>query len=113
LLRGRPPYSVVAFAAFVAVIFVVALAREGPHQKLIGGGLVLLILTVALVRGVWLSWLALTAIAVGDVIVGVLKWPGWAATSIVVINGIMLALLLTRATRRHARRGRPRFLAVD
>jgi hypothetical protein len=35
----------------------------------------------------------------------------WTAQWIIVINGIMLVLLLTRPTRRYARRGRPRVLA--
>ena len=110
-LRRRPPYTVVAYAAFVAIIFVVSLVREGPHERLVAGGLLLLIVTFGLVGGVWLSWLFLTALAVGDMIIGVFKWPGWPATWIIVINGIMLALLLTRPTRRYARRGRPRVFA--
>lgn len=107
----RPPYTVVAYAAYVAIIFVVALVLEGPHERLIGGGLLLLLLTFGLVQGVWLSWLFLTAIAVGDVIIGVWKWPDWPATWIIVFNGIMLVLLLARPTRRYACRGRPRVFA--
>lgn len=110
-LRRRPPYTVVAYAAFVAIVFVVALILDGPHERLIAGGLLLLIATFGLVRGVWLAWLFLTALAAGDVIIGVFKWPAWLATWTIVINGIMLALLLTRPTRRYARRGRPRVLA--
>ena len=89
----------------------VALVHEGPHERLIGGGLLLLIATFGLVRGVWLSWLFLTLIAAGDVIIGVYKWPDWPATWIIAINGVMLALLLARPTRRYARRGRPRAFA--
>jgi hypothetical protein len=110
-LRRWPPYTVVAYAAFVAIIVVVALVREGPHERLIAGGLLLLIVTFGLVGGVWLSWLFLTALAAGDVLIGVFKWPDWPAMWIIVINGIMLALLVTRPTRRYARRGRPRVLA--
>jgi hypothetical protein len=110
-MRRVRPYTVVVFAAFVAVIFMVALLREGPHERLIAGGLLLLILTFGLVQGVWLSWLFLTAFAAGDVILGLSRWPVWTAKWIIVINGIMLVLLLTRPTRRYARRGRPRVLA--
>jgi hypothetical protein len=110
-MRRVRPHTVVVFAAFVAVIFVVALVREGPHERLIAGGLLLLILTFGLVQGVWLSWLLLTAFAAGDVILGLSRWPVWTAQWIIVINGIMLVLLLTRPTRRYARRGRPRVLA--
>jgi hypothetical protein len=110
-MRRVRPHTVIVFAAFVAVIFVVALVREGPHERLIAGGLLLLILTFGLVQGVWLSWLLLTAFAAGDVILGLSRWPVWTAQWIIVINGIMLVLLLTRPTRRYARRGRPRVLA--
>jgi hypothetical protein len=110
-MRRVRPNTVVAYAVLVAVLFVVALVREGPHGRLVAGGLLLLIVTLGLVQGVWLSWLLLTALAVGDVLVGVSKWPEWPANWIIVINGIMLALLLTRPTRRYARRGRPRVLA--
>jgi hypothetical protein len=71
----------------------------------------LAIVTFGLVGGVWLSWLFLTALAAGDLIIGVFKWPGWPATWTIVINGIMLALLLARPTRRYAHRGRPRVFA--
>jgi hypothetical protein len=56
---------------------------------------------------VWLAWLFLTVVAVGDVMLALLQWPAW-WIEIVLINGTMLALLLSRPTRRHARRGRPR-----
>jgi hypothetical protein len=56
-------------------------------------------------------WLFLAAVAAGDVIIGVYKWPEWPATWIIVINGMMLALLLARPSRRYARRGRPRVFA--
>jgi hypothetical protein len=45
LFGGRPPYSVVAFAAFAAGVFLVSLVVEGPHDRLLAGGLVLLIVT--------------------------------------------------------------------
>jgi hypothetical protein len=110
-MRRVRPDTVVAYAVFVADIFVVSLIREGPHERLVTGGLLLLIVTFGLIQGVWLSWLFLTALAAGEVILGVSKWPEWPAAWIIVINGIMLALLLTRPTRRYARRGRPRVLA--
>jgi membrane protein implicated in regulation of membrane protease activity len=88
----------------------VSLVREGPHERLIYGALVLLVASFGLVRGFWLSWLFLTAIAAVGVIRGVFK-PEWPWTSIIVINGIMLALLLARPTRRYAHRGRPRVFA--
>jgi membrane protein implicated in regulation of membrane protease activity len=89
------------------IIVVVSLVREGAHARLIYGALALLIASFGLAAGVWLSWLFLTALAAGGVISGVFKWPESPATSIILINGIMLALLLARPTRRYARRGRP------
>jgi hypothetical protein len=110
-LTKRPPYSVMAYAAFAVTIVVVSLSREGPHERLLGGALVLMLATFALLQGLWVAWLFLTAVAVGDMIIGLLDWPSWTATSTIVINGVMLALLVAGPTRRYARRGRPRALA--
>ena len=109
---GRPPYTVVAFASFAATEVLIALVHEGANQRLVGGALVLLLATYGLVRGVWLSWVFLTAVAAGNAFIGFVRWPAWPqAAYIVVINGVMLALLLNWPTWRHARRGRPRLLA--
>ena len=108
----RPPYTVVAFAAFAGTNVLIALVHEGPDQRLVGGALVLTLATYGLVRGWWLAWAFLTAVAVGNVVIGILEWPAWpGATWIVLVNGIMLALLLNWPTWRHMRRGRPRLLA--
>jgi hypothetical protein len=109
-LKTRPPYTVVAYAAFVAITLLVALVREGAQGRWVGGGLLLLIATLGLVWGVWLSWLFLTALAAGDVIIGLVKWPEWPWSWILVINGFMLVLLLAGPTRRYTSRGRPRLL---
>jgi hypothetical protein len=106
-LKTRPPYTVVAYAAFAVLIVVVSLVREGPHQRFVYGALVLLVASFGLVLGVWLSWLFLTAVAAVGVIGGLFR-PEWPWTSIIVVNGVMLALLLARPSRRYARRGRPR-----
>jgi hypothetical protein len=50
-LNARPPYTVLAFASFVTLIFLVSLAREGPHERLIYGGLLLLAATFGLLQG--------------------------------------------------------------
>jgi hypothetical protein len=109
---SRPPHTVVAFAAFAGTNVLIALVHEGPNQRLVAGALVLILATYGLIRGVWLAWAFLTAVAAGNVVIGVLEWPAWPGASfIVLVNGIMLALLLNWPTWRHARRGRPRLLA--
>jgi hypothetical protein len=108
--RRSPPNTVVAFAAFVAGVFLFSLVAEGPHDRLLAGGIVLLIVTFGLVYGVWAAWLFLVVVAVSGIVLG-LDWPTWrGAAEIVAVNAIMLVLLLAPTTRRFTRRGRPRFL---
>ena len=91
-------------------VFLVALVVEGPHDRLLGGGLLLLIVTLGLVRGVWAAWLFLVVVAVSGIVAG-FDWPTWrGAAEIVAVNALMLVLLLASSTRRFTRRGRPRFL---
>jgi hypothetical protein len=112
LPTGRPPYTLVAFASFAASNVLIAVVWEGLSQRLVGGALVLVLATYGLLRGVWLSWAFLTAVAAGNAIVAFFQWPAWPqATYIALINGVMLALLLNRPSWRHVRRGRPRLLA--
>jgi hypothetical protein len=108
LLKSRLPLTVVVYAAFAALLVLVALVREGPHGRWVGAALLLLVATFGLVQGIWAAWLFLLVIAVGDIIVGVANWPDGGAAWTIAINGFMLTLLLARSTRRHARRGRPR-----
>ena len=111
LLGARPPSTVVAFAAFAASVLLYSLVVEGPHGRLLGGGLVLLTVTYALVRGVWAAWVFLVVVAVSGMVAG-FNWPTWrGAAEIVAVNALMLVLLLAPPTRRFTRRGRPRFLA--
>jgi hypothetical protein len=99
LLGGRPPNTVVVLAAFVAGAFLFSLVAEEPHDRLLAGGIVLLIVTLGLVHGVWAAWLFLVVMAVSG-IVGGLDWPTWrGAAEIVAVNAIMLVLLLAPTTR--------------
>lgn len=107
VLRSRAPYSVLIYVAVVATILVVSLVREGAHGRLLGGGLVLVLASLGLYRGVWLAWLFLCVVAVGDMVHIVRHWPPWWIVG-VFLNATMLALLVSRPTREHARRGRPR-----
>ena len=109
-LNARPPYTVLAFASLVTLIFLVSLVHEGPHERLIYGGLLLLAATFGLLQGLWVSWLFLVFIALGDLIVGLYRWPDGPAAATIATNGVMLALLLAGSTRRYTRRGRPRAL---
>jgi hypothetical protein len=106
-MRTRPPYTVLAYVVVVATIIVVSVVHEGAHERLLYGGFLLVLASVGLVRGVWLAWLFLTVVAAGDVMLALFQWPAW-WIEVVLINGTMLVLLLSRPTRRYARRGRPR-----
>lgn len=91
----------------VAVVVTALAALAVAHEIdawLVGGGLLLLLASYGLVRGIWLAWLLLTVIATGDVVAALLMWP---APWTLLVNGIMLALLLAGPTRRHAVRWRP------
>jgi hypothetical protein len=109
---GRwPPDAVVAYAAIVVTILAVSLAREGAHERLVYGGLLLAFSTVGLWRSVWIAWLFLVfVVGVGGLAAALLRWPSSWAVAGVLLHGTMLALLVSRPTRRYARRGRPRFL---
>jgi flagellar biosynthesis protein FliR len=107
VLRTRAPYTVLAYLAVVAVILVVALADDGPDGRLLRGGLVLVFASVGLYHGFWLAWLFLALVAAGDMLHIALDLQPWWIIGILT-NGTMLALLVSRPTRKHARRGRPR-----
>jgi hypothetical protein len=112
-MRGRPPYTVVAYATLVATILVVSLVREGAHEDLVFGGAVLALATVGLWRSGWIAWLFLVVVvSAGSLAAVFIQWPSSRIVAdAVLLHGAMLALLLSRPTRRYARRGRPRFLA--
>lgn len=104
-LSRRPPYTVVACVAVVATVLVALLVAHGVDRTLLAGGLVLVVASFGLLQGVWFAWLFLTAVAAGDVVVALIRWPAWWP---LLVNATMLALLLSGPTRRYARRGRPR-----
>lgn len=103
-MKTRPPYTVIAFAAFVGAMLVELLIRDASDRGLLTGGPVLALASFGLVLGIWFAWLFLTVVAAGDLVYAAFTWPGWET---IAINGIMLVLLLARPTRRYARRGRP------
>jgi hypothetical protein len=104
-LKSRPPYTVVAFVAVVATVLVALLIADASDRNLLIGGPLLVVASFGLLRGVWFTWLFLTALAAADLGYALFTWPAWWT---VLVNGTMLALLLSRPTRRYARRGRPR-----
>ena len=110
---GRwPPYTVVAYATIVVSILAVSLAREGAHESLVYGGSLLALSTVGLWRSVWIAWLFLVVVVgAGGLAAALLRWPSSWVVAGVLLHGTMLALLVSRPTRRYVRRGRPRFLA--
>lgn len=103
-LSGRPPYTVVAFVAVIAAVLVALLIADASDRYLLSGGLLLVVASFGLLRGAWLAWLFLTAVAAGDLVYALFTWPAWGT---VLVNATLLALLLAGPTRRYARRGRP------
>jgi membrane protein implicated in regulation of membrane protease activity len=101
----RPPYTIVAFVAIVAAVLVAVVVAHGVDGWLLGGGLVLLVASLGLMRGIWLAWLFLTVVAAGDLVVALSRWPWWWPAA---VNAALLALLLAPPTRRYAHRRRHR-----
>lgn len=112
-MRIRPPYTVIAYVTLVATILVVSLVREGAHQDLLFGGSVWGLATLGLWRSSWVAWLFLViVISVGPLVFMLIRWPSSLyVASAVTLHATLLAMLLSRPTRRYTRRGRPRFLA--
>jgi hypothetical protein len=104
-MRVRPPYTVIAYATLVATIVVVSLVREGAHQGLVFGGSVWALATLGLWRSSWIAWLFLVVVvSAGDLAFMLIRWPSSLyVASAVVLHGTLLALLLSRPTRRYTR----------
>jgi hypothetical protein len=99
------PAAVVAYALVVAGIVVFFLISRWPQDvRSVGGEVVLIIATVGLLARLWLAWLFLSCVAVGDIVVALGNGPDWQAG---ILNGVMLALLLVAPTRQYVRRGKP------
>jgi hypothetical protein len=96
-----PPYTVWAFVAVVVAVLVAVFVAHGLDGWLLGGGLLLLVASFGLVRGFWLAWLFLTAVAVADLVSIPFRWPAWWP---LVVNATLFALLVAPPTRRYARR---------
>ena len=111
-MRVRPPSTVIAYAALVATTIVVSLVREGAHEGLVFGGSVWVLATLGLWRSSWIAWAFLVVVvSAGDVAAMLIRPPSSLyVVCALLLHGTLLALLLSRATRRHIRRGRPRFL---
>ena len=99
MLKRRPPYTVIAFAAVVTTVLVALLVAQRIDGYLLGGGFLLLLASYGLVRGIWFAWLFLTALTVADLVDAALVWPAWWT---VLVNATLLVLLLAPPTRRYA-----------
>jgi hypothetical protein len=96
----RPPLTVIAVVA-VIVATLAYLAVHAVDAWLVGGGALLLLASFALVRGVWIAWLFLTAVAIGDIVDALVTWPAWGE---LLVNGALAVLLLAPPTRDYVRR---------
>ena len=103
-LRGvRPPLSVIVFATVVVAVLLGVLLFGEADAWLFGGGAVLLLATLGLMRGLWVAWLALLVVSIGDLLVTAASRPAWWAWS-AAVNLRLLLLLLAPDSRRHVRR---------
>jgi hypothetical protein len=99
------PYTVWIYAAIVAAVLVFELLIGGVDSSAVGGVITLVVATLGLVVGIWFAWLFLTFVAAAHLIL--VPWMRPLSWDLL-LNGVMLALLLLRATRDHAIRWRPR-----
>jgi hypothetical protein len=106
LFPKRPPVTVIAFFAVVVTVLVYLLLFGRVDGWLFGGGLLLLLASFGLMRGIWFAWLLLTVVAAGDLVMAAIRWPAWEAA---LVNGTLLALLVFPSTLRHV--WRPHFLS--
>jgi hypothetical protein len=99
-LPKRPPLTVIAFVAVVVTVLIYLLLFGRIDGWLFGGGLLLLLASYGLVRGLWFAWLFLTVVAVGDLVIAAIRWPALGAAF---VNRTMLLLLVAPSTRRYVR----------
>jgi hypothetical protein len=94
----RPPLTVALLVAVVVAVLLYILLTNGVDRRLVGGGALLLLASFGLVRGVWIAWLVLGVVAVGDSIASAFAGPAWLPLA---VNLILLALLGAPSTLRH------------
>jgi hypothetical protein len=94
----RPPLTVALFVAVVVAVLLYVLVASGVDGWLVGGGALLLLASYGLVRGVWIAWLFLVVIAVGDSIAAAFAGPAWLPLA---VNLTLLGLLVAPSTLRH------------
>jgi len=102
----RPPLTVALLVAVVVAALLYVLVTNGVDGWLVGGGALLLLASFGLVRGVWIAWLFLVLVAVGDSIAAAFAGPAWLPLA---VNLTLLVLLVAPSSRRHITP--PRFLA--
>ncbi len=100
-LRNRPPVTIVAYLAIVAVALVAALLDAGTDPRVLFGIAFFAATAYGLLGGVWWVWLVLTVLQVLTLLGVVIDWPAW---WLVAFNAVLLALLLSRPTRSYTRR---------
>jgi hypothetical protein len=99
-MRRRPPFTVVAYIAFVAVGLLAALISYGAGPRVLLGALIVSLFLAGLwfqVRAVWIFVVAFQALN----LLGVLTARVWWAAALSVVE---LVLLLSPPTRRYFRR---------
>jgi hypothetical protein len=101
LLPTRPPTTVLLVGAVIVAALLFLLVSGRVDGWLVGGGSLLLLASYGLLRGVWVAWLFLTVVAIGDVIIAAVRWPAWGA---LLINLTLLVLLLWPSTLRFIHR---------
>jgi hypothetical protein len=93
----RPPLTVALFVAVVVAVLLYVLVASGVDGWLVGAG-ALLLASYGRARGVWIAWLFLVVVAVGDSIAAGFAGPAWLPLA---VNLTLLALLVAPSTLRH------------
>ena len=94
----------------IVVTLIVTLAPSETHSGAPTAVAVLLVASGGLIFGFALAWLFLVVLEAGNLLVILLDAEPWFA---IALKAVVLALLLSRSTRRHLRWPRWRRLAAD
>jgi hypothetical protein len=92
-----PPRTIVAYVAIV-VTLIITLAPSETHPGAPSAVAILLVASAGLIFGFGPAWLFLVVVEAGNLLVAVLESQPLSA---MLLKAVMLALLLSRSTRRH------------
>jgi hypothetical protein len=101
--RRWPPSTVIAYVALNAAVAVAVLVSGAPDRRALIGAVLLAVALLGLFRGLWSAWVFLIVLEASFYVAVLVNTPVWWWW---VVPGklALLALLLSRPTRRYVRR---------